>query len=391
MKILYITTFYEQRSVSAAIRNSAWVDGLISAGCEVTVMTVDWPQDLKSSFLMFNNRAKVIRTRLNELEILKTTTRQIKKMAFSKLTPLRHFLRDLIYFPDICKRWPHCVDIPKDIEYDMLISSSDFKTSHYVAWKFKKKFPELLWIQIWGDPWKDDVGLNWLNKKRAAKRERELLAIADRVVYVSPITKNVMCKRFNNLEKKTFYIPRGFYKSVTKTKKVNQIIQITYTGGLSLRNRNVINLLKIVEEFSKNVPLNLHFNFYGHFDAETENQFRHYHCCSIFSAVDYEEILTIYKNSDALLFVSNKGNSSQIPGKFFDYMGTNLPIICLVDSFDTEVAKMLKTSPRCLIIENSEDGIKKKIGQIPDFVKQKFEVETKYSPQNIALQLLSII
>ena len=225
----------------------------------------------------------------------------------------------------------------------------------------------------------------------AAKRERELLAIADRVVYVSPITKNVMCKRFNNLEKKTFYIPRGFYKSVTKTKKVNQIIQITYTGGLSLRNRNVINLLKIVEEFSKNVPLNLHFNFYGHFDAETEDQFRHYHCCSIFSAVDYEEILTIYKNSDALLFVSNKGNSSQIPGKFFDYMGTNLPIICLVDSFDTEVAKMLKTSPRCLIIENSEDGIKKKIGQIPDFVKQKFEVETKYSPQNIALQLLSII
>lgn len=80
MNILYITSFYEQRSASAAIRNSAWVDGLIEAGCNVTVLTVEWPQDLKSHFLMDNNRAQVYRTYLPELDVLKVTTTKIKKV-----------------------------------------------------------------------------------------------------------------------------------------------------------------------------------------------------------------------------------------------------------------------------------------------------------------------
>lgn len=392
MRILYITTFYEQRSASAAIRNSAWVNGLIEDGCEVTVLTVDWPDNLKSRFLMENNRARVYRTYLPELDVLKVTTSKIKKSSFAKLTPIRHFIRDLIFFPDICRRWNDKVDLPTKMNYDILISSSDFKSSHYVAKQVKEANKELPWIQIWGDPWKDDVGLNWLNKIRAAKKEKELLTIADKVIYVSAITKERMSRIYPLLCHKFHYLPRGFYKSVYNVSTENKgDIHITYTGGMSIRYRNSLALLECIEMKNRTKNRRLHVDFYGLFDAETKEQFGALDCCTIHSAVDYEEILKVYQHSDALLFVANKGNSSQIPGKLFDYMGTNLPIICLVDSLDTEIANWLRSFPRCLLIENSNKGVQNSIDMIYSFINNKYDIVQEFSPNSIAKQLLSIL
>ncbi len=391
MNILYITSFYEQRSASAAIRNSAWVDGLIEAGCNVTVSTVEWPQNLKSHFLMDNNRAKVYRTYLPELDVLKVTTTKIKKSSFAKLTPIRHFVRDLIFFPDICRRWQNKVILPTDIDYDVLISSSDFKSSHYVAKKVKDLKPKLPWIQIWGDPWKDDVGLNWLNKIRAAGKEEKLLTMADKVVYVSAITKERMSIAYPQLSHKFYYLPRGYYKSVYKSGSLNGNIHITYTGGMSIRYRNSLALLECIEEKNKIEKLKVCVDFYGFFDAETKEQFGAFDCCTMHAAVDYEEILKIYQQSDALLFVANKGNSSQIPGKLFDYMGTNLPIICLVDSLDTEIANWLRGFSRCLLIENSNKGVLNSIDKIYSLVNERYDVVKEFSPYTIANQLLSLL
>lgn len=391
-RVLFVTTFYEQQSVSAAIRNSAWVDGLINLGCKVTVLTVDWPENLKSQFLMDNNRAKVYRTHLAELDILKITTSQIKKKSFSKLTPLRHFVRDVIYFPDICKKWPERINLPSDLSFDVLISSSDLKSSHYVARKIKCLYPNVDWIQIWGDPWRDDVGLGWLNKYRAAKQEECLLTLAEKVIYVSAITKERMAQIYPHLKPKFYYLPRGFYKSVEKNgHSYSGTIRITYSGGMSLKNRNSLLLLDYIQNLNKTAKRKIHIDFYGTYDGDTIDCFRQYECCSIHAAVDYEHVLKIYEESDALLFIANKGNSSQIPGKLFDYMGTNLPILCLVDSLTTDLSFWLKKYSRCLLIENTHEGMKNLTHDLYDFVKQEFEIETEFSPNTIAEKLLCLL
>lgn len=390
-RILFITTFYEQKSVSAAIRNSAWVDGLIDLGCEVTVLTVDWPESRKSEFLMNNNRAKVYRTHLAELDILKITISQIKKKSFSRLTPLRHFVRDIIYFPDICKNWAKKIDIPLDLSFDVLISSSDMKSSHYVAQKIKRLYPDIDWIQIWGDPWKDDVNLGWLNKRRAAVKEESLLAQADKVIYVSDITKERMSKSFPVFKDKFYYLPRGFYKTIEKKTCCHSTIRIVYTGVMSLRTRNSLLLLDSIQHLNETEECKIHIDFYGTYDGETTECFSQYECCSIHAAVDYEQVLKVYEESDALLFIANKGNSSQIPGKLFDYMGTNLPILCLVDSLTTDLSLWLKKYPRCLLIENTHEGMKIMTHELYDFVKHKFEIETEFSPNTIAEKLLSLL
>lgn len=386
-----MTTFYEQSSVSAAIRNSAWVDGLINLGCEVTVLTVDWPDSRKSQFLMSNNRAKVYRTHLPELEILNVTISQIKNKTFSKLTPLRHFVRDLVFFPDICKNWPKRIKLPLDLNFDVLISSSDMKSSHYVAKKIKKMHPDIAWIQIWGDPWREDVGLGWINRHRAGNEEGKLLTMADKVIYVSAMTKDRMTIKYPNLKSKFYYLPRGFYKNAVKKNQAHSTIRITYTGGMSLQTRNSLALLDAIQHLNNIEERKIHIDFYGTYDGETIERFTQYECCSTYAAVDYERILKIYEESDALLFIANKGNSSQIPGKLFDYMGTNLPILCLVDSLTTDLSLWLKKYPRCLLIENTQEGMKDLKQDLYDFVDQQFEIETEFSPNVIAENLLSLL
>lgn len=51
MKILYITTSYEQKNSSAAIRNNALVNGFIDLGHDVIVLTPKWPCFSSPSFL----------------------------------------------------------------------------------------------------------------------------------------------------------------------------------------------------------------------------------------------------------------------------------------------------------------------------------------------------
>ena len=48
--IIFITTSYEQNDSFAAVRNNGLVKGLVCFGHEVTVLTVDWPEAIKSSF-----------------------------------------------------------------------------------------------------------------------------------------------------------------------------------------------------------------------------------------------------------------------------------------------------------------------------------------------------
>ena len=75
---------------------------------------------------------------------------------------LKSLLKDLVFFPDTlfeAKRNVNKLEMGK--EYDYIISSSDSKISHYMALEIisKKKIKYKKWIQIWGDPWAEDLHL----------------------------------------------------------------------------------------------------------------------------------------------------------------------------------------------------------------------------------------
>ena len=85
-------------------------------------------------------------------------------------------------------------------KFDYIISSSDSKTSHFIAREIIKSNNLIVpWIQIWGDPWSDDIGIkncNFLTKYRIKKNEKKLLKEADKIFYISELTANKIKDKF---------------------------------------------------------------------------------------------------------------------------------------------------------------------------------------------------
>lgn len=391
MKILYVTTFYEQQGSSAAIRNNAWVEGLCSLGHDVTVETVDWPDTLKSEFLVRNNKAKVNRTYLPELNILKTTVKTAKSKRAGKLDGLRHFVRDMLFFPDICKNWPKKYKEPSFFDYDVIVSSSDFKSSHFMGLKLKKLHPDVPWIQIWGDPWSSDISLSGLTKRRAHRSERKLLQRADAVVYVSSLTRDYIKGLYPGLESKLHYIPRGYFKRVKKKhRKEEDLITLLYTGGLNFSGRNIIPLLDAMEEYNTSASdKKIKLDIYGTVKASMLDDISKYQCVTVRGSVDYEKILELYSQADMLLFLSNSAESTQIPGKLFDYLGTELPVLCLMADARGPLAEILNRNEQCFVVENSKESLN--INEISDWINKKFVIDESLSPISTARKLIDIL
>ncbi len=393
MNILYITTSYEKRADSATIRNNAWVNGLIRQGCNVTVLTVDWPENLKSQFLIKNNKAKVERTYIKGLNLLNVTTSSKSKRLPKWLTCLRHVVRDIIYFPDICRGWIRKIsyDVSK---FDVVISSSDLKSSHFVADKLLRQGKyHPYWIQIWGDPWFCDINLGFVHKLSSRCYEKKLIKRANTIVYVSELTRIQMQCYYPQFAGKMHYIPRGYYMKAKK--QINNdcdIYRICYTGVLSShRLKYIMPFLEVVNDYNNGSDKKVCISFYGDYDNEVINSISAFRCCVVHNSVDYECVMELYSISDALVFVPNGSNSTQIPGKIFDYMGTQLPIVCLMDSQSSPLATILSEYSRCKILKY--DDYKGSMAMLQMLVKDRtvFDIDIDFAPEVTATKLLQII
>lgn len=394
MNILYITTSFERKADSATIRNNAWVNGLIEIGCNVTVLTVDWPKHLKSFFLIRNNVAKVERTLLNNLKVLNITTSSRSRRLPKWVVGFRHFVRDIIYFPDICKPWSKQIECNNIDEYDVVISSSDLKSSHFAAYKLlRNRKSRIRWIQIWGDPWYTDINIGRIHKIPAKIYEKKFIKEADAVIYVSELTKQNMQNAYPKYADKIHYIPRGFYKSVIKQDIRSDRFSVCYTGVLSKnRSKYVIPFIEEVEKYNCTSGKKITIDFYGDYDVEIIHTLDKFECCNIHSHVDYEDILKLYASSGALLFISNSSRSTQIPGKLFDYMGTQLPIICLLDEHESLLGTMLSQYEKCVVTKYDDcDGIAESLQFVINHRVHKFDINEEFSPKAIASQLVDLI
>lgn len=341
MKILYISSLILKKSSSASIRNTGLIKGLIENGIEVDIITIKYPDELEDNYL--KEKLKNIKKYFCELKILskylnlknnnvKSRTENVLfEKFFIKLKNLiKSSIKDIYFFPDVDKEWIKEVkklNINYE-KYDLIISSSDTKTSHYIGENIKKKYPKITWFQIWGDPWGNDIGLKGVRKIFAKLKEKKLLEKADQIFYVSSFTLNEIKNKYEYLENKIKYLPRGFLEEVYKEKKEKKDIIISYTGVLN-QNRNISNFIQLVDDYNIKSTSKIKLNIYGNIDNSILKDMEKFLCTEYFGNISFEKIKNVYKQSDYLLFVDNGKNTTQIPGKIYDYLGTDNKIICL--------------------------------------------------------------
>ena len=275
-------------------------------------------------------------------------------------------------------------------KFDLIISSSDNKSSHFVAAKLKKGDRSIPWIQIWGDPWEEDIHIRHFLKRIVHWKEKWLLKQGDKIVYVSKPTQLLMQKKYPLLGNKMFYVPRGYYLQPEFQKRKEDVYTLIYTGVLSA-GRKIDVLFEALGEYNCDASKKIVLECYGNYPIDIQQQASVYPFVKLYGAVDYGDIPKILGKADGLLFISNANNSTQIPGKIFDYMAATVPILCLVESLDNEVSCFLQSMKRCFVLQNVRNVIELSLPSFVEMMKTEFKPDEYFSPQSIAKQIMALI
>ncbi len=388
MKILYITTSLF-RNVSASMRNISLINGLVENNHEVIVITLNFRTELEDEFLQNSiyKNVKIIKIDINFYNKISRGVNENLNNKQNIFFKLKNIIKNNIFFPDVlCESIKNVKNIKIPFDFDLLVSSSDSKTSHFIAKKIKenKKYKNIKWIQIWGDPWSTDIGLkniNFLLKQRINNAEKTLLKKADIIFYISKLTKEEMKVKYPQNSYKIFDLGRSYLKEIkTENKNRKNTIEFLYAG--TLKNRNLKPLLESIKIYNKNKEKKIVLNLYG---VEKEKYLEGYDFIKLYPKVTYEEILKEYSNSDVLIYIDNL-TGGQIPGKLYDYYGTNKKILSLCEN--KEIYKLLSKNKRVFCYYNLLKKIK-----LEDVINSKVESEVlkEYSPKSIANNFLQTI
>lgn len=393
MKILFITSSFDKKG-SASIRNTGLIKGLANAGCEIDVLTQYWPKYMIDESLAQHCPERV-RVKRDHLKVIDTyfgkangdsVQRENQKGVVAKaIGVIKEVLKQTYFFPDIDKEW--IKDYSKEYDYsayDLIISSSDTKTCHFIACELADKY-HTPWYSYWGDPWEDDMGTKGLKKKIAKIYEKKFIDRCECVFYTSVPTLKAMKKKYPDADN-LFFLRRAYLDEIRSERKIStDAVTISYCGSIYY-GRNINYFLKGVNEFSaKAKNRKIVVEIYGYYPEQLASEFSskyvHFH-----KPVSYSKVNEITRESDALLMVMNDSKSHQIPGKLFDYFGTDKAIVVLAADERNSVEEYIESTGRCIILHNHSINIDKLAEKITE---KEYYPLGEFSPNIVAKDLLS--
>lgn len=362
MKILYVVSRPLEINTSASIRNRATILGLIENGHTVNLFTSE-PDRNHSAYdeSLIPERINVKYVRLGGTQKLARVGRKVKI-----LKPIKSFAYKWINRHEVYDNLKAIVNHINDIDlkaenYDVIISSSDPKSSHLFVEKLVEKQGENFhgrWIQIWGDPFLGDITrTDKKNSEIIKKEERRLLSKADKIVYVSKLTKEKQQKLYPESQDKMTYYPIPYMNEnifqLRNLKSVSEV-KLAYCGDYNVAVRNIIPLYNAVKDMN-----NIHLTICGGSDKPVES------CknVTVYGRVSFEQVREIEERADILVHLSNL-SGSQIPGKIYQYSGTNKPIIFILDGDKNALEKQFGKYNRYIFSENHEKAIRDILGKV---------------------------
>ncbi|WLR55467.1 hypothetical protein LC048_00100 [Mesobacillus subterraneus] len=359
MKVLFICLFPIEANNSAMMRNLALVNGLLSNGCKVDFVTIPASK---------NVQVVTDSGHLENLNIIKLKGNDLYNSVISIKNKKANFLKDFtisairkVYHK--FSIFDYTLKIAKNIklsqlnqkEYDLVISSSDPKTSHIAAANLiRQGLIYKKWIQYWGDPMAMDITNNSIYPQYYLRKiEQKLLNEADHIIYVSPLTYEAQKEAFPKLAQKMIFEPIPFKdKKVYPEVKKNKFL-IGYFGAYMKISRNLEPLYNTCNSLTHDIDLILM--------GETDCEFSEKENIAVFPRGDASEYES---KADLLVCVLNK-SGTQIPGKIYHYAATNKPILIILDGENKEIIKeYLFPYNRYIFCNNNEEEIQRTIKEI---------------------------
>jgi len=386
MKILFVTSIPLEYNSSANMRNLALIQGMIDLGNTVYTLSPSPNANAKQY------DKSTVPEALHERRFWMDTPEYNKSIETTPtfLDKVRGKIKKIMYdvYVSVSVYDPRARianKIPAELaseKFDVIISSSDPKSSHLIVENLKTTNPSIseVWIQYWGDPFANDINrLSKLPTKVIEKEEYRILQKADMILYVSPVTFSVMKKKYPQLQQRMLFEPVPFRKKIEYTTLPNDIFTIGYFGDYYSKDRNITPLLNGVMNESCKLLL------VGNTDIQFENTAGN---VVKLGRQEVSEIRKMEENVDLLVCVCNK-KGTQIPGKIYHYSATNKAILLIVDGeYKTELVNYFKGFNRFYICENDKDSIIETLRRIKS-EKKNFAPLNDFASSAIANRILT--
>ncbi len=359
MKILFVTFRFPPYNTVGAVRTGKTAEILKELGHDVKILTAS-NQGLSKTLNTNINSDDIISTDWFDVNspfnfLLGSARSNVKKISNSGnntkkvkvLKSLKDFYKMIIQLPDGMIGWyPYAVKsgikIIENWKPDIIYASAMPFTSLIVARNLAKKF-DIPWIGELRDLWSQNhYRKTWFADKLI---EKKTLSSASALVTISEPLANSLR---NNYSVPCYVIKNGFdeddWLSVNKIDFDDDKIKMLYAGFLYQGKRDPSKLFEIIsrnEELKNKVIIDFYYNNIGWVKEKAE-PLGIGQCVRTHDTIERDKILQLQKSVDILLLLTwdNSKEQGVLPGKLFEYIASETPILSM-GAMNNEASKII--------------------------------------------------
>ena len=262
----------------------------------------------------------------------------------SLLDKLLLWIRGNLFIPDARVLWvrpsvKYLSEYLTEHPIDTIITTAPPHSLHLIGLRLKEKFPSLRWIADFRDPW-TTIGYHSqlrLTKRSARKHlamECTVLQTADTLIVTSPSTqREFQAKTSRPIE----VITNGYDDDFpTQTPSLSPYFLLSHIGSL-LSERNPEPLWQVLSEMTKEQPdfrRDLRLCLAGKVSDEVLTSLQKWQLTGYLDLkgyISHTEAIALQRQSQLLLLleINHPKTEGIIPGKLFEYMASQRPILAL--------------------------------------------------------------
>ena len=264
------------------------------------------------------------------------------KKKQSLIEKIMLWIRGNFFIPDARVLWvkPSVTFLKEYLEQhqiDTIITSGPPHSLHLIGWQLKKEM-NVNWIADFRDPWTTigyhkELMLNQKSERKHKELEKDVLQSADKIIVTSPTTKN----EFAKLTAKPIEVITNGYdvEKVSKT-LLDEQFTIAHIGSF-LSDRNPIILWKALKELAKEnkeFAADFRLKLIGKVSQDILDTIDEYKLTKFVDNLGYlshDEAVLHQRKSQLLLLIEIDSEETRciIPGKLFEYMVSDRPIVAI--------------------------------------------------------------
>ena len=332
-----------------------------------------------------------------------------KNKKQSVVEKLMLWVRGNLFIPDARVFWVkpsvnYLKEYIQENNIETVITTGPPHSLHLIGLRLKKQLA-INWIADFRDPWttigyhKELKLSNWAAKKHK-QYEFDVLNSCDTVIVTSPTTK----KEFQVLTSKPIeVITNGYDVEKIEKKPLDIDFTLAHIGSfLSQRNPQILweSLAELTEE-NKLFPQYFKLKLIGAVSKEVLQSIENFGLQAFVQNLGYvshEEALVHQRTSQVLLLIEIDSEETKciIPGKLFEYMVSERPILAIGPA-DSDFESIIKTTNTGVFFHYHEkDALKAAIlAQFEQYLQNNLSVHAvglqQYSRKNLTAQLVKLL